>query len=439
MGAARSWLDSNDVDAASFREHRLLAAVAQRFGTEIAAHPSFPRLAGLARHLWARSQIAQHEAAAALRTLAHQMPVMVIKGASRVAADPQGAKGRVSHDIDILVRRADMARALDVLLGLEWRHMEGESRQRLKASLTFQRAINMGRGALGNIDLHQDAYHAVNASAADDERLWRRAESVDFLGARMLVPAASDRAAVAIGHGALDAHAHSDWLVDCGLTISQPGFDWQAFADTVAARRVEAPAAIALGYLAGPVGLSIPPDLLLALTRSAHRRPIRRLSVALQAAPRENLSRAGHIMRGVAKLWRARISSGNGRGPQARSIRAHRRRAVSGGLDNALLSTVVKVGAEDRLQISLRVQYPAIARRAVFEVNTPDYHVAKLVMRNWSPHERVAEGVFSIPVPSALRGKSLVIEARPSKLIRDSSNQPFRQANQALPFVLSAG
>ncbi len=437
LAAARSWLDRNDIDAASFREHRLLAGLAQRFGAEIAAHPAYPRLAGLARHLWARSQIAQREAAAALRALSEAMPVMAIKGASRVAVDPQSSRGRISHDIDILVRRPDMARALDMLLGMGWRYMEGESRQRLEAVAPSMRAINLGHGALGNIDLHQEAYHPLNAAPADDDALWRRAQAATFLGATLSVPSPSDRAALAIGHGALDAHAHSDWLVDCAVAQSQPDFDWRVFAETIALRRLEASAAIALGYLDGAIGIAAPDGLLSALDKAVARRPLQRLAISLQAAPRDNLSKAGNLMRGVAKLWRKRQRAQNHpeAPPPPPSIRARRRRAVGDGQSDPMLSAALKTGGAC-LTVRLRVAYPPVARRAVFEVNAADRHVARLVMRNWSPHARVVEGRFAIPIPASLRGKGLVIEARPSKLVRESANPAFKDANGALPFTL---
>src|SRR5215212_329928 len=67
---ARRWLDSHDIDAASFREHRLLASVAERFGKTIAGHHSYPRLIGLQRQLWTRSQLAIGEAQNTLAALA---------------------------------------------------------------------------------------------------------------------------------------------------------------------------------------------------------------------------------------------------------------------------------------------------------------------------------------------------------------------------------
>ncbi|MFT3810498.1 MAG: nucleotidyltransferase family protein [Micropepsaceae bacterium] len=435
LAAARQWLDRNEIDSASFREHRLLASLAQRFGTEIADHPAGPRLAGLARHLWARSQVAQREAAGALAALARDMPVMLIKGASRSAADPQASRGRIAHDIDILVRDGDMPAALASLLDRGWRHAGGASRLRLTAMLPESRAINLGSGALGDIDLHRDAYHAVNASAEDEAGIWARSQAVSYLGAAARIPHPSDRALLAIGHGALDAHKHSDWLVDCGFALSHAAFDWDVFLRSAAARRLDAQALIALGYLSGPVGLAVPREILAGLSRAARRRPFGRVMASLQAAPRENLSKPGHLMRGLAKLWRKGRDRRSGPAMAAPSIQASARRAADGMPDGAMLSTAIRAGSESHIRLRLRVAYPA-ARRAVFEINAADRHVATLVMRNRSRTAQVLEAGFLVPVPASLRGKPLVIEARPSRLVRESANLPFRAVNDALPFAL---
>ena len=55
---AARWLDENDIDLVSFREHRLLAAISDRFGRKLATHPAYPRLVGLQKMLWTKSRMA---------------------------------------------------------------------------------------------------------------------------------------------------------------------------------------------------------------------------------------------------------------------------------------------------------------------------------------------------------------------------------------------
>ncbi|WP_204310774.1 hypothetical protein, partial [Escherichia coli] len=75
----------NDIDHVSFREHRLLAAISDRFGRKLAAHPAYPRLVGLQKMLWTKSRMAMREAEPALSAMVEAgCTVMLIKGASRV-------------------------------------------------------------------------------------------------------------------------------------------------------------------------------------------------------------------------------------------------------------------------------------------------------------------------------------------------------------------
>ena len=66
---AARWLDENDIDLVSFREHRLLAAISDRFGSKLAGHPAYPRLVGLQKMLWTKSRMAMREAEPALKAM----------------------------------------------------------------------------------------------------------------------------------------------------------------------------------------------------------------------------------------------------------------------------------------------------------------------------------------------------------------------------------
>jgi len=89
---AARWLDENDIDKVSFREHRLLAAISDRFGRKLAGHKAYPRLVGLQKMLWTKSRMAMREAEPALQAMVEAgCAVMLIKGASRIAVNASGA------------------------------------------------------------------------------------------------------------------------------------------------------------------------------------------------------------------------------------------------------------------------------------------------------------------------------------------------------------
>ena len=91
--ALDAWLDDNDINAVEFRDLRLLATITDRFGTALVGRPEEPRLAGLQRQLWTRSRMAIAQAATALRPMVNAgIPVMLLKGAARIAAEPDSAR-----------------------------------------------------------------------------------------------------------------------------------------------------------------------------------------------------------------------------------------------------------------------------------------------------------------------------------------------------------
>src|SRR5690606_2961364 len=124
------------------------------------------------------------------------------------------------------------------------------------------RALNFFKGPYGDIDLHQAAYHSVHAGEEDDRRLWLRAMPATLDGIKVFAPSAGDRIAMAIAHGGLDAHTHSDWLVDIQSAIDGGEVDWPELIRTLAERRLLVPAAVAFTYLAEEIGSKIPQEFL---------------------------------------------------------------------------------------------------------------------------------------------------------------------------------
>ena len=86
------------------------------------------RLNGIVRHLWTKLRLALDNAAPALQALREAgVDVLVLKGMALAALDMHNLKGRIAHDIDILVPPAKVAPALAILDGGGWRSTRGES------------------------------------------------------------------------------------------------------------------------------------------------------------------------------------------------------------------------------------------------------------------------------------------------------------------------
>ncbi|WP_296744441.1 nucleotidyltransferase family protein [Mesorhizobium sp.] len=440
---AAHWLDENDIDHVSFREHRLLAAISDRFGRKLAAHPAYPRLVGLQKMLWTKSRMAMREAEPALKAMVEAgCTVMLIKGASRVALDAAAQRGRVAHDIDILVRPQDMQPAFDVLRARDWQIATGVSPQYLRMRLASLRSMNFFKGNYGDIDLHQLAYDGSQQSAEDDFAIWQRAIPAQFSGVSVLVPSPADRIALAIAHGGLDAHTHSDWLVDCAVAVDGGEVDWEMFLDVTARRGLAVAAAVALSYLSLEIGIAVPEPVLSRVLEMADRHGLSRLSSVLQAKPRTDFGGLTWLSRGFAKQLRLQRKKGRLKQLQPDVVWRGRSMAVMTALAASPLGLSQSIaGPQDdarevTLDVVVRIVVPPVRRRIEMEINSGDRHVARLrwmaISRNGG--ERVLR--FRGKVSLGETGRALVLEARPSRQFRVWDNERTVATYGALPFQL---
>lgn len=439
---AARWLDENDIDLVAFREHRLLAAISDRFGRKLAGHSAYPRLVGLQKMLWTKSRMAMREAEPALRAMADAgCMVMLIKGASRIALNASAQRGRVAHDIDILVRPQDMQTAFDVLRDREWQIASGVSPQYLRTRLASLRSMNFFKGNFGDIDLHQLAYDGSQQSNEDDLAIWSRAAVAEFSGVSVLVPSPADRIALAIAHGGLDAHTHSDWLVDCAVAIRDGEVDWDVFLDIVARRGLAAAAAVALSYLALGIGVAVPDVVLARVLAMADRTGLSRWSAVLQAKPRTDFGGLVWLSRGFAKQLRLKRKSGRlhqeppakawrgrlaGRKPQAAPVPLVFSQAIA----------CPRKTGDVMLDITVRIAVPPVRRRIEMEINAGDAHIARLraMVISRSGKERVLHFRGKVRLDGSRQ--ALTLEARPSRQFREWNDAAAVAVYGALPFQL---
>ena len=436
------WLDENDIDLVSFREHRLLAAISDRFGRRLAGHSAHPRLVGLQKMLWTKSRMAMREAEPALKAMVENgAEIMLIKGASRIALDASAQRGRVAHDIDILVRPRDMAVAFDVLRDRDWQIASGVSPQYLRTRLPSLRSMNFFKGSFGDIDLHQLGYDGSQPSADDDLAIWQRAIPAVFSGVAVFVPSPADRMALAIAHGGLDAHTHSDWLVDCAVAIHGGDVDWDVFLDIVRKRRLAVAAAVALSYLGLDIGIPVPGPTLAEIVALADRGGLSRWSSVLQAKPRTDFDNLVWLSRGVAK--QLRLKRKRGRLQQEPPARPWRGKSAStksqGAVGPPVFSQTIEcppAAGDMMLDVTVRVSVPPVRRRIEMELNAEDHHVARL--RAMAITRSGGERVLHFRGKVTLDGQrhALTLEARPSRQFRQWDDEAAVAAYGALPFQL---
>lgn len=449
LDAAHGWLSRKSIDDASFRDQRLLLRVISRYGSELRKHAAYPRLIGMQRLLWTRSKMAVHEARVSLQKIAvADIPMLLIKGASRLASDEAESQRRTSWDIDLVVHAEDMVAAFDILVGDRWQPSPGASPQCIRQFLPTMRSLNLFRGNFGDIDLHRQPFHPGQGNHLEDEGLWDRAEMMSLAGVPVRIPRIEDQVAIAIAHGGLDGHVHSDWMVDCALLIQKQMFDWDELCRILEVRKVDASAAIAFHYFVEKLGIEVPHRVLDHLTKLAIGRPFSLGMSVIQSRPKERAKLFGSVARTCAKTIR-KVAVQKALG-KTQSLPCLRVRALD---STALDSTEESVyrwpipsltkGCDDRrsakyeLTLDLLIDPTTlpIRRRMEWEINTPTRHVCRARYRRWfrrgpkGLHLRVSGLLVDIPV-----GEELLFESRPCRQLRSYASEEEKARYGSVPF-----
>jgi hypothetical protein len=417
------WLATTDIESCHFPEQRLLVRIAGRFPESRLKVSERARLNGIVRLLWTKSRLTLDYAAPVLKALrAGGVRPLVLKGMALTALDMQNLKGRVAHDIDILIRVCDLPVALSILDGAGWRSARGESGLFLKQRGAGFRSLNFMKPPFGDIDLHTRAYLTTSRQNEAEIGLWSRSTRASLLGVDVLVPSPTDRLMNAIAHGVIDAHRHSDWLVDCAQLVGEGGIDWPVVETLVDALGIPAQATLVLLYLSEVLGFPVPEATLAALWSKARSSPGDYFKALFLGYPRSHhslLSSAGRQV--FKKRHSAQVKAANANGAEASGAPGIRMRRVSppkafSDAPPALRHRLAVEPGTARCSIVLGLEAAGRARRYVFEVNTGDRHLAQLRFKDLLGRGRLFLGT-EIPLPGDVAPDNIWIEARQSGIL----------------------
>jgi Uncharacterised nucleotidyltransferase len=298
--AYRQWESTYDFNDVDFARQRLLVAVSHRIPQSLLKAKDHPRLLGVERRLWTESITRLRTTEPALAALnAAGIDVMIFKGAVRTVLDISNLRGRYAAELDLLVRPQQFRAAWAALGGVGWTYVLG-----FEPDLGKMMGANLSKPNAGELDLHKYPYHQLLAADLHPDTLWSRAIKTSFLGQPAFIPSPTDRLLMAIGHGGIDGHVQSDWMVDCAIIIRSGEVDWPLFVSLARERRIDALAAIVLAYLEGPLGVAIGSGVLPELDRASRRHPFRLVSSILQSRPKREHSPLSAVGRGAARAIR---------------------------------------------------------------------------------------------------------------------------------------
>ncbi len=235
--AFQAWVDECDLDHLPWAEMRLLPLVCENFERVEPPASLRPRLAGVAKQVWTRSQLLVAESAQAIRELdLAEVPTMLIKGAALCAEGAPLARRRILGDVDILVPPHDFERGLETLLAAGWKSARGLSGVFLRQIARRRAGINLVRGERGQIDLHHVPLHFSRHDPDLERAVWNDARRTALAGHPVTIPDRVDMLAFALGHSA--GSVMGDWVVEFILRLREPDFDWSRFANRVSGRGI---------------------------------------------------------------------------------------------------------------------------------------------------------------------------------------------------------
>jgi hypothetical protein len=234
-----AWLAEQDIDRASWSEVRLLGVVAGRLPEIATGHQSESRLPGIRKFLWVQTQGCLQACAPLIADIAAQgVPILLLKGAARVALNPRSAAERLIRDVDILVPPAAANRALRRAMARGW-VFDGWQIDARKIDPHAAHHAWSVRGPGGELDIHHFSNH-LNRLAGDDDGMWSRAQAATIMGTHCVVAAPSDALLTSLAHGVrYSTDGARDWMVDACELVKAGGVDWGLFCEEAQRRKLE--------------------------------------------------------------------------------------------------------------------------------------------------------------------------------------------------------
>lgn len=171
-------------------------------------------------------------------------------------------------DLDVLVRRRDVARAGELLLSLGFAKPPGLTASQERFLLRRQHNLAFSRdGERLTVELHWEVSPAPFASVPLGEGAWERASAVTLYGAGVECLAPEDLLLALAVHGTKHLWERLAWVCDvAALVNSRPGLDWDFVLRRARASSVERMLYLVLRLARGLLGAKLP-DEVLAETR----------------------------------------------------------------------------------------------------------------------------------------------------------------------------
>ena len=258
--AWKAWRSQYNIDATPWNEVRILGVIAGRIDSLELNSPIRARLMGIRKFLWVQTQFCIQKTWPALKCL-HDggIPILLLKGAARIAREPSCSQERLIRDIDVLVPIGLQSKAIEILLRSGWKltPQPWQLASFKKNSISGHHAWSFECEG-GEIDLHHYSNN-LNRLRGDDEKFWEYACALNWGGIAVQVLDPSHDLLTTLVHGvrwSIDGAA--DWAIDACAYLDDRRLDWDEFLRETEERLLQAIVFRGLSYLRDSLGKEIP-------------------------------------------------------------------------------------------------------------------------------------------------------------------------------------
>jgi hypothetical protein len=277
-----------DIDALDWGRQRLLPLLHRNLVRLGVTDWHDARLRGVRRYFWARSEVRLRALRPALAALTSAgVETLLLKGGALVAAGFEDLSARPMDDLDLLVRRARLPQAVELLAGQGFRP-RGIAGAELLADVASRLPGWVFEDGAGNeLDLHWHAMHADCRADADDT-FWRDARPATLMDIAVRVPDPTHQMLHAIAHAVRWSETSTPrWAADAHAILrAGDGVRWDQLAAQARARRLVPAIHDGLAMLSRHLDVSVPESTMRSLRRP---HPLTRFEMMLASAPPDSL------------------------------------------------------------------------------------------------------------------------------------------------------
>jgi len=312
IDAYRDWRASEPLEAADevvYRTMPLLLATVDRAGIVDA---DTKRMRGVVKHVWLSNATRVRDLVEANRALESAgIAALLIKGGALFARDESYMAKRMTGDYDLLVRRGQARRAIDVLRQVSFR--SHGMKVELFSESDFDRdihAVAMSRAGFGRaIDLHWRAIFWLDDESFTEE-LFRTAEPAKLLTYDVLIPGLAEHLAIAaMRPEPADQKEMLFRALEVVHVLENYGdkVDWDRFRSIVTRYNGSLFAAQLLDVVAREMPALVPDGLVERLW--SHGPPGKSIELSIRSVPRAERSQWQHFLADFFASLRAQFKS----------------------------------------------------------------------------------------------------------------------------------